>query len=70
MIADDAEDLRSILLQAIKINEAQFGRRDVFGQRYTVDCIIAWHQKKAVVRSAWIIEHDSNVPRLTSCYPL
>lgn len=67
MIADDAEYLRSILLQAVKTNEAQFGRRDVFGQRYTVDFIIAWRQKQAMVRS---VEHDSNIPRLTSCYPL
>ncbi len=70
IIADDAEDLRSALLQAIKTNEAQFGRRDVFGQRYTVDFIITWRQKQTIVRSAWIIEHDSNIPRLTSCYPL
>lgn len=70
MKADDAEELRSILLQAVQVNEARFGRKDAFGQRYTVDIVIQWRGKQALVRSAWIIEHHSNIPRLTSCYPL
>ena len=70
MKADDAEELRSILLQAVQANEAQFGRQDAFGQRYVVDIEIQWRRKQALVRSAWIIEHHSTIPRLTSCYPL
>ena len=68
--ADDAEDLRVLLLQAVKTSDAQLGRHDAYGQRYTVDFLLEWHDKQATVRSGWIIEHDSDTPRLTTCYPL
>jgi hypothetical protein len=68
--ADDAEDLRVLLLQAVKTSDAQLGRHDAYGQRYTVDFLLEWHDKQAMVRSGWIIEHDSDTPRLTTCYPL
>ena len=70
MTADDAEDLRQILLEVVKTQEAQLGRRDQFGQRYTVDFRLEWQERTATVRSGWIIEHNSDVPRLTTCYPL
>ena len=70
MAANDAEELRTLLLQAVKTQDAQFGRHDIYGQRYIVDFMVIWHKRKSMIRSAWIIEHDSNVPRLTSCYPL
>ena len=65
MTADDAEDLRVFLLQAVKTSAAQLGRRDAYGQRYTVDFLLVWHDKQAMVRSGWIIEHDADIPRLT-----
>ena len=70
MTADAAEELRVFLLQAVKTSDAQLGRRDAYGQRYTVDFLLEWHDKQALVRSGWIIEHDSDTPRLTTCYPL
>ena len=69
MTAAEAEDLRALLLQAVKIADAQLGRRDTYGQRYTVDVLLEWRDKRAMVRSGWIIEHDSDTPRLTTCYP-
>lgn len=71
MTANDAEDLRDILLQAVKTHEdARLGRRDEYGQRYLLDFMIEWHDKRTLVRSGWIIEHDKDIPRLTTCYPL
>lgn len=70
MTADDAEDLRHILLKIAKTQEARLGRQDAFGQRYTIDCILEWQNRSAIVRSGWIIEHSSDIPRLTTCYPL
>ena len=70
LTAEDAEDLRTLLLQAVKTADAQLGRRDAYGQRYTVDVLLTWRDKQAMVRSGWIIEHDSDTPRLTTCYPL
>jgi hypothetical protein len=37
MTAKDAEELREILLEIVKTNDAQPGRRDRYGQRYRID---------------------------------
>lgn len=66
----DAEELKSTLLFAVKNNEAQAGRFDKFGQRYTVDFEMTRGEKKATVRSGWVIETDTNFPRLTTCFVL
>jgi hypothetical protein len=70
MTPDNAEELRQILVEVIQTHEAQLGRRDGFGQRYTLDFTIEWQNRSATLRSGWIIEHDSEIPRLTTCYPL
>ncbi|MEG4030775.1 MULTISPECIES: DUF6883 domain-containing protein [unclassified Microcoleus] len=70
MTPDNAEELRQILLEVIQTHEAQLGRRDGFGQRYTLDFTIEWQNRSATLRSGWVIEHDSEIPRLTTCYPL
>ena len=70
IVASDAEELRAALLQAVKTHDAQLGRRDEYGQRYILDFMFQWRGKQAMIRSAWIMEHGSNTPRLTSCYPL
>ena len=68
--ANEAEALRNLLLQAVKIHEAQLGRRDVYGQRYIIDFPLEWHGKRTTIRSGWIIEHGLDTPQLTTCYPL
>ncbi|MBE2232112.1 MAG: hypothetical protein IAE85_01315 [Anaerolinea sp.] len=70
MTAKDAYDLREMLLDAVLSNDAVMGRQDKYGQRYIVDFGMVWHNRRATVRSAWIIENGSTTPRLTSCYPL
>jgi hypothetical protein len=46
------------------------GRRDEYGQRYIIDFMLEWRDKRSMIRSGWIIEHDTDIPRLTTCYPL
>jgi len=70
MTANDAEDLRGALLEGVKTDNARVGRRDEFGQRYVVDFVLEWHNKRAMVRSGWIIEQNSDTPKLTSCFPI
>jgi hypothetical protein len=70
MTSDDSEDLRAVLLQVVKTHEANLGRRDEHGQRYLVDFVLEWRGRRATIRSGWIIEHGSDIPRLTTCYPL
>jgi hypothetical protein len=70
MTETDAEALRQILLKAIKTESAIIGRRDEYGQRYTVDFLLEWQGRETMVRSGWIIEHTTEIPRLTTCFPL
>ena len=70
MTKENAPELRSILLEVIKTHPATLWRLDSFGQRYTLDFTLEWQNKSAVIRSGWIIEINSSIPRLTSCYPL
>jgi hypothetical protein len=70
MTAADAESLREILLQAVRTQDGQPGYNDVYGQRYTVDVGVEWRGRRAIIRSGWILEHGSEIPRLTSCYVL
>jgi hypothetical protein len=65
----DAEPLRDALLQAVKSHAAAIGRRDAYGQRYQIDFAFDWRGRRAILRSGWIIEHGSDIPRLTTCYP-
>lgn len=70
MTAADAQGLRTALLQAVQVNDAVLGHLDKHGQRYVVDFELEWNDQRALIRSAWIVAHDSAIPRLTSCYPL
>ena len=69
MTVDDAEVLRQTLLEVVITHEAQLGRQDEFGQ-CSVDFILEWQNRRAAVRSGWILESGSSTPRLTTCYPL
>lgn len=70
MTTKDAEVLRTILLEVVKTHDIKLGRCDDYGQRYTLDFVLEWQAKKATIRSGWIIEIGSDIPRLTTCYPL
>lgn len=70
MTAADAAALQTQLLRAIQVADARAGRRDAYGQRYTVDVLLEWHGRQAMVRSGWMIEAGADIPRLTTCYPL
>jgi hypothetical protein len=70
MSMDDAEELRSILLQVVKTHDATLGARDKHGQRYRVDFILTWHGREVTIRSAWNIRSDEDFPRLVTCFPL
>ena len=70
MDADDAEELRTALLEAVKKQDAQLADRDAYGQRYTLDFTLNWREKQATIRSAWIIETNTDFPKLTTAFPL
>ena len=63
----DAPALQSALLEAVKTLEAETGKLDEHGQRYTVDFVFEWKGKSAFIRSGWIVDNMSNAPRLATC---
>jgi hypothetical protein len=66
----DADFLRDGLLRAARTGEAIAGEVDEYGRRYVIDFELAWRNRRAVVRSAWIVRLDEASPRFTSCYVL
>ena len=70
LTADDAETLYELLLRAVLAHDATLGRRDEFGQRYTVDFPASTAFGSAILRSAWIVRLDEDFPRLTTCFVL
>jgi len=68
--SDDADTLHELLLRAVLVHEAALGRRDEFGQRYTVDFPVSTTFGSGVLRSAWIVRPDEDFPRLTTCFVL
>ena len=70
MTINDAEALRDILFNVIRTEAATLGELDEYGQRYVIDFLLAWQDKQATVRCAWIIRPDEDFPRPVTCYPL
>lgn len=70
MSFNDAEELRDALLEAVKEQDAQLAEKNAYGQRYTLDFTLNWQDKQATIRSCWIIESNSDVPKLTTVFPL
>jgi hypothetical protein len=66
--ADHAEQLRSTLLEAARMDDAISVGKDDYGQRYAVDSRIQGLSGTATVRSLWMIRRGENFPRLISCY--
>ena len=68
--ADQAEDVRQRLLEAVLLEDADFLGADDYGQRYALDFLVQGAGTVATVRSLWIIRHGEDYPRFTSCYVL
>lgn len=65
---DDAPFLRGELLDFVKTHEATPQEPTPYGDRYVIDFELTTTVGTATVRSAWIVRHSEDFPRLTSCY--
>ena len=71
MVSTDAGKLREILLSAAAVNnEVSMTGADKYGCRYSLDVVVTWASREALIRSAWIIKTGEAIPRLVSCYVL
>src|SRR5438270_8454115 len=62
----DAEFLREALLRAASDAEVLVGESDEYGDRFTLDFELNRGNRRAIIRSAWILLRDDSAPRLTS----
>lgn len=60
--------LRAKLLEIASTGSAQVGKLDEYGQRYAIDFEMQIGNRRAVVRSGWIVLKNETNPRLTTCY--
>lgn len=65
---ENAEELKTALLNTVRESDCVIGELDFYGQRYTVDCNIKSGIGEAFVRTGWIIRRDEDFPRLTTCF--
>ena len=68
--AEQAEDVRCRLLEAVLREDASFLGADDYGQRYALDFGVQGVGGVATIRSLWIIRHGDDFPRFASCYVL
>jgi hypothetical protein len=67
---EQAEDVRSRLLEVVLREDASFLGADDYGQRYALDFPVQGTGGVTTVRSLWIIRYDEDFPRFASCYVL
>ena len=66
----DAEfSARSCLAQRAEASATE-GGADEYGERYVVDFELTRNDRRAAVRSGWIIRRGEGFPRLTGCFVL
>jgi len=67
---NEAEQLRTAMLDACRNYEAILSKKDEYGQRYILDFPMKGTEGLVWIRSLWIICKHEIVSRLTSCFVL
>jgi hypothetical protein len=70
LTASESEDLRNALRKAALKAEASPGISDQYGIRYIIDFELERGDKKAAIRSSWIVRKDETAPRFITCFVL
>jgi hypothetical protein len=66
--AEDFAELRDALAAAASGGEAKLLRSDEFGARYAVEFELVRGERRAVVRSYWIVRRGEASPRFVTCH--
>ncbi len=67
---DNADELKSALLDAVNTQEAVPVRRNPYGQKYVIDFMMVRGDHQAPIHSVWIVRDTETFPRLITCYIL
>src|SRR6056297_1717351 len=65
---EDAEILKSIIIDEMKHAEIEWTRKDQYGERFKTDLMVRIDNREERVRTIWIIEEESKVPELITYY--
>jgi hypothetical protein len=63
----DVEFLRQAILAAVSDSTAIPGESDEYGSRYLVDFELGRGNKRARIRTVWIVRTNEDFPRLATC---
>jgi hemerythrin-like domain-containing protein len=66
--ADDAEWLRTEIIENLSQYEAVEKEETAFGRKFLVEIKIRKSEKQANILTAWQIDKNSDIPRLITCY--
>jgi hypothetical protein len=66
----DAAWLREVLLTAVREEAAAELPSDIFGTRWRVDVPVRRQERRAVIRTVWIVRSGEGVPRFVTCWVL
>jgi hypothetical protein len=58
------------LLQVDSSGDAVPGETDAYGRRYSLDFECIRQERKAIVRSSWMVLTGEDSPRLMTCFEL
>jgi hypothetical protein len=67
---NNADLLLSAIEQSARADDALMGKLDNYGQRYVIDFDFVGPKGSATIRSAWIVRHGEDFPRLVTCFIL
>ena len=67
---EDAEKMRSRLLDAARQYECIATKQTTHGQHFEMDFMLSHEGRVALVRAIWIIRHDEEFPRLVTFHVL
>jgi uncharacterized protein DUF6883 len=66
----DSEWLRQALLTGADTSEAAEVAGDTFGARWLVDVPVTRQNRRAVIRTVWIVRSGEQMPRFVTCWVL
>lgn len=68
LTSENSEELRSTLLNAIRVYDAELGQEDEYGQRYVLSFLMIRGERRAQIISAWLVRINEDFLRLVTCY--
>ena len=67
---ENAETLRTTLLDVVHREMAIPTKRNAYGQKYIIDFDMSHSGRTTEIRTVWIVRDDENFPRFVTCYVL